>query len=217
MTVLILSCILHLQKHIPMTPTTGEAVEIEPLDGVRIHQAPFPTAIPAAQVVDDVSIQKLRDELEELKSAQKRSKKKQFLGVLVLIGVGLTVFGFANSTSPKTQKAQAQVLGVSSSESTKSKTSSVSSSASISVSSSSKSVSQSSTSSSSSSISSVSIFSSSVSSVASISTQSEISQSSIYFANCTQAKAAGYYNIQRGEPGYRSALDRDNDGVACEK
>ena len=38
----------------------------------------------------------------------------------------------------------------------------------------------------------------------------------VYFANCTAARAAGRENIRRGEPGYRPALDRDNDGVACE-
>ncbi|MGP6173717.1 excalibur calcium-binding domain-containing protein [Corynebacterium sp. A21] len=37
-----------------------------------------------------------------------------------------------------------------------------------------------------------------------------------YFKNCTAVRAAGYAPIYRGEPGYRSALDRDNDGVACE-
>lgn len=39
---------------------------------------------------------------------------------------------------------------------------------------------------------------------------------SIYFPNCTAAREAGYRNIRRGEPGYRSALDRDDDGIACE-
>ncbi|USB32291.1 excalibur calcium-binding domain-containing protein [Paenibacillus sp. YPG26] len=39
----------------------------------------------------------------------------------------------------------------------------------------------------------------------------------LYFKNCTAAKKAGYYNIKRGAPGYRKALDRDNDGIACEK
>lgn len=38
----------------------------------------------------------------------------------------------------------------------------------------------------------------------------------VYFANCAAARAAGRQNIRRGEPGYRRALDRDNDGVACE-
>jgi micrococcal nuclease len=42
-------------------------------------------------------------------------------------------------------------------------------------------------------------------------------KSEVYYKNCTEAKAAGVYNIQKGEPGYRAALDRDNDGVACEK
>lgn len=38
----------------------------------------------------------------------------------------------------------------------------------------------------------------------------------VYYANCTEARAAGAAPILVGEPGYRSALDRDNDGVACE-
>ena len=39
---------------------------------------------------------------------------------------------------------------------------------------------------------------------------------SVYYANCTEARAAGAAPILRGEPGYRPALDRDDDGVACE-
>ena len=38
----------------------------------------------------------------------------------------------------------------------------------------------------------------------------------IYYANCTAAKAAGAAPIFAGQAGYRSALDRDSDGVACE-
>jgi Excalibur calcium-binding domain len=38
----------------------------------------------------------------------------------------------------------------------------------------------------------------------------------VYYQNCTAARAAGAAPIQIGEPGYRTALDRDNDGVACE-
>ena len=40
---------------------------------------------------------------------------------------------------------------------------------------------------------------------------------SVYYKNCTEAKAAGAAPLRKGDPGYRSALDRDNDGVACEK
>ena len=39
---------------------------------------------------------------------------------------------------------------------------------------------------------------------------------SVYYANCTAARAAGAAPIMRGEPGYASKLDRDNDGIACE-
>jgi hypothetical protein len=39
---------------------------------------------------------------------------------------------------------------------------------------------------------------------------------SAYYANCSAAKAAGAAPLYRGQPGYRAALDRDGDGVACE-
>lgn len=42
------------------------------------------------------------------------------------------------------------------------------------------------------------------------------SSGSTYFANCSAARAAGAAPLQKGDPGYRSGLDRDNDGVACE-
>jgi hypothetical protein len=37
-----------------------------------------------------------------------------------------------------------------------------------------------------------------------------------YYANCAEARNAGAAPILRGQPGYRSGLDRDNDGIACE-
>ena len=36
------------------------------------------------------------------------------------------------------------------------------------------------------------------------------------FRSCAQAKAAGWYDIKRGEAGYSLRLDRDRDGIACE-
>ncbi|MET8848300.1 excalibur calcium-binding domain-containing protein [Amycolatopsis sp. NPDC004625] len=45
----------------------------------------------------------------------------------------------------------------------------------------------------------------------------EPDHSNVYYANCSAAKAAGAAPLYRGEPGYRSALDRDGDGVACER
>ena len=39
---------------------------------------------------------------------------------------------------------------------------------------------------------------------------------SAYYKNCDAARAAGVAPIRRGQPGYRPALDRDNDGIACE-
>ncbi|WP_306515859.1 excalibur calcium-binding domain-containing protein [Corynebacterium sp.] len=38
----------------------------------------------------------------------------------------------------------------------------------------------------------------------------------IYFQNCAAARAAGAAPLHAGDPGYRSQLDRDKDGVACE-
>lgn len=40
---------------------------------------------------------------------------------------------------------------------------------------------------------------------------------STYYANCAAARAAGAAPLYRGSPGYRSGLDGDGDGVACEK
>ncbi|AYV30477.1 Excalibur calcium-binding domain protein [Streptomyces sp. ADI95-16] len=39
----------------------------------------------------------------------------------------------------------------------------------------------------------------------------------VFFKNCDAAKAAGKAPIRRGQPGYRDALDRDKDGIACDK
>jgi hypothetical protein len=40
--------------------------------------------------------------------------------------------------------------------------------------------------------------------------------STVYYPNCKSACAAGAAPIYQGQPGYRSGLDRDGDGVACE-
>lgn len=39
----------------------------------------------------------------------------------------------------------------------------------------------------------------------------------VYYANCSAAKVAGAAPIYKGQPGYSSKLDRDGDGIACEK
>lgn len=39
---------------------------------------------------------------------------------------------------------------------------------------------------------------------------------SAYYKNCTAARAAGAAPVYRGQPGYGSHLDRDNDGIGCE-
>ncbi|WP_242238019.1 excalibur calcium-binding domain-containing protein [Bacillus cereus group sp. BfR-BA-01316] len=41
--------------------------------------------------------------------------------------------------------------------------------------------------------------------------------SNTYFKNCTEVKNAGKAPLYRDQPGYSSKLDRDGDGVACEK
>lgn len=41
--------------------------------------------------------------------------------------------------------------------------------------------------------------------------------SSVYYANCAAAKAAGAAPLYRGQPGYRPGMDGDSDGVACER
>jgi len=38
----------------------------------------------------------------------------------------------------------------------------------------------------------------------------------VYYANCAAVRAAGMDPLYVGDPGYRSGLDRDGDGVACE-
>jgi hypothetical protein len=39
---------------------------------------------------------------------------------------------------------------------------------------------------------------------------------SVYYRNCSAARAAGVTPIMAGEPGYARHLDRDGDGIACE-
>jgi endonuclease YncB( thermonuclease family) len=41
--------------------------------------------------------------------------------------------------------------------------------------------------------------------------------SSVYYRSCAEARAAGAAPLYRGQPGYRPGLDRDGDGVACER
>ncbi|PID32568.1 calcium-binding protein, partial [Candidatus Saccharibacteria bacterium] len=37
------------------------------------------------------------------------------------------------------------------------------------------------------------------------------------FKNCSEAFEAGVFDIRRSDPSYQNKLDRDNDGIACEK
>lgn len=40
--------------------------------------------------------------------------------------------------------------------------------------------------------------------------------SSVHYNGCAKVKKAGKAPLHRGDPGYSSKLDRDNDGIACE-
>lgn len=42
-------------------------------------------------------------------------------------------------------------------------------------------------------------------------------QESGQFKSCKEAKAAGFSNIPKGHPAYSAKLDRDGDGIACDK
>jgi hypothetical protein len=48
-------------------------------------------------------------------------------------------------------------------------------------------------------------------------TKTKVASSNVKFRSCKEARAAGYSNMKRGESGYSKNLDRDNDGIACEK
>ncbi|WP_432984284.1 excalibur calcium-binding domain-containing protein [Dactylosporangium sp. CA-233914] len=50
-----------------------------------------------------------------------------------------------------------------------------------------------------------------------VETTTEDEPEDVYYKNCTEARNAGAAPLYRGEPGYRAALDRDGDGVACER
>jgi hypothetical protein len=41
-------------------------------------------------------------------------------------------------------------------------------------------------------------------------------ETSVYYSGCNEVRAAGKAPIYAGEPGYRSEMDGDSDGIACE-
>lgn len=43
-----------------------------------------------------------------------------------------------------------------------------------------------------------------------------LAETNVYYTNCSEARAAGDAPLYRGDAGYRSELDGDGDGVACE-
>ena len=42
-------------------------------------------------------------------------------------------------------------------------------------------------------------------------------QANVYYKNCSEARAAGAAPVYQGQPGYGRHLDRDGDGIGCEK
>jgi hypothetical protein len=44
----------------------------------------------------------------------------------------------------------------------------------------------------------------------------EAPEAPVYFAGCNEVRAAGLAPLFRGQPGYRSGMDGDDDGIACE-
>ncbi|MFE4501357.1 excalibur calcium-binding domain-containing protein [Rhodococcus sp. NPDC056743] len=45
----------------------------------------------------------------------------------------------------------------------------------------------------------------------------KVPDAGVSYANCAEARAAGAAPILKGEPGYSTKLDRDKDGIACDK
>ncbi|MFC3578620.1 excalibur calcium-binding domain-containing protein [Sphingomonas hylomeconis] len=43
-----------------------------------------------------------------------------------------------------------------------------------------------------------------------------VREASVWYAGCDEPRAAGRAPIYAGEPGYRSGMDGDGDGIACE-
>ncbi|WP_025753544.1 excalibur calcium-binding domain-containing protein, partial [Priestia megaterium] len=39
----------------------------------------------------------------------------------------------------------------------------------------------------------------------------------VFYKNCTEARAAGAAPVYQGQPGYAKHLDRDGDGVGCDQ
>lgn len=48
-------------------------------------------------------------------------------------------------------------------------------------------------------------------------TAPETSSAAVVYHNCAEVRAAGKAPLHRGDPGYSTALDRNGDGVACER
>lgn len=48
-------------------------------------------------------------------------------------------------------------------------------------------------------------------------TEPVTAEENIHFSSCREAWENGYSDIHIGEPGYSSKLDRDGDGIACER
>ncbi|WP_241031613.1 excalibur calcium-binding domain-containing protein [Rhodococcus koreensis] len=50
-----------------------------------------------------------------------------------------------------------------------------------------------------------------------IPTPPPVPKSTVSYGSCDEVRAAGAAPIYKGEPGYSTKLDRDKDGIACDK
>jgi hypothetical protein len=48
-------------------------------------------------------------------------------------------------------------------------------------------------------------------------TTAPITSTAVVYKNCAEVRAAGKAPLHRGDPGYSTELDRNGDGVACER
>lgn len=44
-----------------------------------------------------------------------------------------------------------------------------------------------------------------------------LANADVYYANCSEAREAGVTPLFEGDEGYAPHLDRDHDGIACER
>ena len=53
-------------------------------------------------------------------------------------------------------------------------------------------------------------------SIAAVPQVRQVAAASVYYSGCNEVRALGKAPLYRGDPGYRSGMDGDSDGIACE-